>query len=282
MILDPRRLRFVEEVAALLLALIAFSVVFSFYTGFSALGLVVGVRPVDQTVVSLESLAHLNNAPILIIPSGTSVLNSTYRVDVNGPLTVYEWWFYFQNSTVHPTPIAEPVYQYWNVYPWGANMLAVYVRFHFAARLIYGGWTLVNSTRLVVYFSQTFFIPTLGTGAIQKLLNPGSNATVLSNMQPVLDPLAPYPAGSTTSTSVYASGAAPVDPWVALNSPQTILNGVTFGAGAAVLVGAPVYTALRWVTLEKHPALRRLQRDLRSVGIVRRRDFRRVLRELSK
>jgi hypothetical protein len=236
--------------------LVVFFSVFSFYTGLTAVQALTGQKVLDQTIVSVGSPAGINDPPILLLPQGASLINSTYSTAVNGPLTVYMWWFQFQNSTAHPTNIWEFVYQYWQpgVVPLSYNLYAVATRFHFSDRLIYGGWTL-NGTRIFVSFSSTFFIPTVKGGPISNLLRP-TNATVLSSYSPILDPSSPYSSGP----NAYAPGAGPPDPWVVLNSPETLVSGLIFGNLAGLPAGFGFY-GLILVTV--HP---RRDAHLRTVG----------------
>jgi hypothetical protein len=251
------------EALAFLIGLIAFTIVFNFFTGFYPITLVTGNRAVSQTIVSVDSLGQLNQPPELLLPPGTIPLNATYNVQVNGQYTVFMWIIQFSNSTIHPALILEPTYVYWNTLnPASPQLYAVYVRFHFYARLSYGGWIL-NGTRIFISYSPTFYIPTVKGGTIGNLLQP-RNATLVQTYPSVLDPMIPY-----SNLTQFSPRYTP-DPWVVLNSPETLINGFAFGG----LVGVPV-GLVSWgiFAVTVHPkrdrAWKELNRMLGKAGVKR-------------
>lgn len=224
---------------AIMVGIIIGSILFNFFTGFYPISIVTGSKYVDQTIVNVESSDGISVPPILIVPRGVTPLNSTYNTSVNGQFTVYMWVIQFANNTIHPNTIKEPTYIYWQGVPCpDQNLLcfslyAVYVRFHFFSRLIYGGWTL-NGTRLFVSYSPTFYIPTVKGGILSNLLKPG-NATVIFNYPTILDPNIPY-SNITQSNPTYTP-----DPWVVLGSPETIQTGLIFGSIGGSITGLISY-----------------------------------------
>lgn len=223
------------EAIALIIGILAFSIAFNFFTGFYPVGLVTGNKFVSQTIVSVSSLDQLNQPPELLLPPNTVPLNATYNAAVNGRLTVFMWVIQFANSSYHPAPILEPVYIYWDTSnPASPQLYATYVRFHFFARLSFGGWTL-NGTRIFVSYSPTFYIPTVRGGLLASLLKP-KNATLVQAYPTLLDPGIPY-----SNLTQFSPRFTP-DPWVVLNSPETVINGLVFGT----IIGAPA-GALSWV-----------------------------------
>lgn len=246
----------------LLTLAVVFSIVFNFFTGFYPVALVTGNKAVSQTIVSVDSLEALNQPPELLLPPNTYPLNATYNVQIDGQYTVFMWVIQFANSTYHPAAILEPVYIYWNTLnPASPQLYATYVRFHFFSRLSYGGWTL-NGTRIFISYSPVFFIPTVRGGLLANLLKP-SNATLVQSYLYSLDSGIPYSNISSVSPRYTP------DPWVVLNSPETVLNGAFFGGIADVPVG--LFWIGFWVTVHprKDATLREIERILGKAGIKR-------------
>lgn len=239
---------------ALVLGLIIGGYVFGFYSGLHPgnvlLGLPTTADPVrlavcDVYTVSatscLVSLSQLGQPPIIVSSRGTRPLNVTWTSSTNGPDVVYEWWFQWPNSTLHPTNIWEPVYVYYDVSnPAHPALLALYTRFHFVWRPVTGPY-LLNGTRLVVKFSDPpFYIPYENPGFLFGLFLTTTRPVQTSSYPSIYDPASPYPAGP----NAYATGSGPTDPWTgsAFGSYAPVQGGLVYGlvVGSSASLGGYV------------------------------------------
>ncbi len=245
-------LREESALVVLIIGLLFGVYLFQFFSGLYPLNPLFGL-PVhaDPTIIEGLSLlsiadvaARISQPPIIIVPAGILPLNVTYSIFTNGNRTAYTWWYQWPNSTVHTANIWEPAYLYYDLTnPLSPTLAAIGLRFHFGFRPIFGGWTL-NGTRPFISFSPTFFIPTLGTGPIARLLKP-SNGTTVFNYPYVFDPNAPYPTGPNAYQHASCpplapcgvNGGGPIDPWTLIGGAETVQNGIVFGTIGFIFIG---------------------------------------------
>jgi hypothetical protein len=230
----------------------------------------------DPVTLQVDTLDKLNIPPIAIYTKGAPPQNVTFLVSTGAladgePLTVYQYWFFWQGCQLNPTgPLClighsanawEPLYLYWKTTnPTSPVLLAAETRTHFVWRQTAGSQIELNGTQPVIKFAlskvtilgQSFagFVPTLlSSGPIVTLL--GANATVtypftnstglfsqsnfyypVTNGGPHTLQLFQDPNSPPSSgPNAYEPGAAPADPFYLYGSGRNLQVGFLIGAG---------------------------------------------------